>query len=204
MREDSVVVAEARIYDADGHLVSSGQSFGALIDNAERQKRPAREAKRILATILFVDVVGSTAHAERLGDTGWRKLLEEYRNMVRDQVRRYDGIEVKTIGDGFLIRFEAPVRALECARAIRTGVQRLDIGIHAGIHAGECDLQGGDLIGMAVHIAARLEDVASPDEVLVSSTIKDLALGSGMVFEERGVHALKGVPGEWRLFALAG
>ena len=203
IREDSIVIAEARIHDADGRLVSSGQSFGSLIDNTARQRRSAREAKRILATIMFIDVVGSTAHAKRLGDTGWLRLLEEYRNLVRGEVRHYEGIEVKTIGDGFLIRFEMPVRALECARAIRMGVQRLAIGIHAGVHAGECDLQSGDLIGMTVHIAARLEDLASPGEILVSSTLKDLALGSGMVFEERGVHALKDVPGEWRLYALA-
>lgn len=203
LREDTVVFAEAHIHDADGNLVSSAQSFGAIIDNTERQRRPFREAKRILATLLFSDVVGSTAHAERLGDTGWRKLLEEHRAMIRAEVQRYDGIEVKTIGDGFLLRFESPVRALECARAICAGAQRLGISIHGGLHTGECDLQGGDLTGMAVHIAARLEALASPNEVLVSNTVKDLALGSGMRFEERGIHTLKGVPGEWHLYALA-
>jgi len=202
LRGDNTVVAEARIYDAEGRLVSSAQSFGALLNAAERQKRPAREAKRILATLLFVDAVGSTAHAERLGDAGWRNLLDNYRTMIRTEIRRYDGVEVKTIGDGFLIRFEAPMRALECARTIRIGVKRLGISVHAGIHAGECDLQGSDLVGMAVHIAARLQDLAAPDEILVSSTVKDLALGSGTHFATRGVHTLKGVPGEWQLFSL--
>jgi uncharacterized protein (TIGR00369 family) len=203
LREDMVVFAETLIHDADGRLVSSAQSFGALIDNTERQKRPVLETKRVLATLLFTDVVGSTAIAERLGDMRWRSLLEEHRATVRNEVQRCEGIEVKTIGDGFLIRFESPMRALDCAQAIRARVQRHGIGIRAGIHTGECDLQGGDVAGIAVHIAARLQALASADEILVSSTVKDLALGSAARFEERGLHTLRGVPGEWRLFALA-
>jgi class 3 adenylate cyclase len=203
LREDTVVFAQTLIHDADGRLVSSAQRLGAVIDNAERQKRPVVETKRVLATLLFTDVVGSTAIAERLGDMRWRNLLEEHRATVRIEVQRCEGVEVKTIGDGFLIRFESPMRALNCAQAIRAHVKRLGIGIRAGIHTGECDLQGGDVAGIAVHIAARLQALASADEVLVSSTVKDLALGSGVRFEERGMHTLKGVPGEWRLYALA-
>jgi class 3 adenylate cyclase len=203
LRKDTVVYAETHISDADGRLVSSAHSFGAIIDNAERRTRPGGETKRILATLLFTDLVGSTALAERLGDAGWQKLLEEHRSIIRADIHRYDGVEVKTIGDGFLIRFETPMRALDCAQAIRAGVQRLGISIRAGIHTGECELQGGDVAGIAVHIAARLQALASADEVLVSGTVMDLALGSRMHFEERGIHTLKGVPGEWRLYSLA-
>jgi len=203
LREGAFVVAEASIHDADGCLVSSAHSFGAVIDDTARQRRPVREAKRILTTLLFTDVVGSTEHAERLGDARWRALLEEHRAVIRAEIHHFDGVEVQTVGDGFLIRFEAPMRALECAHAIRVPIQRLGISIRAGVHTGECDLQDGNVSGMGVHIAARLQALASPDEVIVSSTVKDLALGSGMHFDERGIHTLKGVPGEWRLYALA-
>jgi uncharacterized protein (TIGR00369 family) len=203
LRKDTVVYVETHISDADGRLVSSAHSFGAIIDNTERRTRAGRETKRILATLLFTDLVGSTALAERLGDAGWQKLLEEHRSIIRADVHRCDGIEVKTIGDGFLIRFESPIRAVDCARAIRSSLKRLGLNIRAGIHTGECELQGGDVAGIAVHIAARLQALASADEILVSSTVRDLALGSGMRFEERGMHTLKGVPGEWRLYTLA-
>jgi class 3 adenylate cyclase len=190
LRENTFVVAEASIHDADGRLVSTAHSFGALIDNAARQRRPVREAKRILTTLLFTDVVGSTEHAERLGDARWRSLLEEHRAVIRAEIHRFDGVEIQTIGDGFLMRFDAPMRALECARAIRVGVQRLGISIHAGVHTGECDLQDGNVSGMGVHVAARLQALALPDEILVSSTVKDLALGSGMRFERaRRAHS---------------
>ena len=184
-------------------LVSSAHNFGTVIDNAERQMRPVREARRILTTLLFSDIVGSTEHAERLGDARWGALLEQHRTLIRAEIRRFDGVEVQTIGDGILIRFESPMRALECARAIRVDSQRLGIKVRAGVHTGECELQNGNVSGMAVHIAARLQALAVPDEILASSTVKDLAIGSGMRFEERGVHTLKGVPGEWRLYALS-
>jgi class 3 adenylate cyclase len=202
LRGGKFVVAEVHIHDAAGLLVSSAQSIRVVVDNAKRQSRPAPEVKRILATLLFTDVVGSTAHAERLGDARWRTLLEEHRRLIRAEIGRHDGVEVQTIGDGFLIRFGAPISALNCARAIHSSVQRLGISIRAGVHAA-CDLQSGNLTGMGVHIAARLQALAAPGEVLVSSTPKDLALGSGMQFDERGVHTLKGVPGNWSLYALA-
>jgi class 3 adenylate cyclase len=202
VREGRFVAVEVYVHDADKQLVSSAHSIGVIVDNAKRQRRSHPGAKRILATLLFTDVVGSTEHAERLGDARWRGLLDEHYGAIRTELGRYDGVEVKTIGDGFLIRFDTPIRALECARTIVTSVQRLGIGIRAGVHTGECDLRNGDLTGVAVHIAARVQALASPGEVLVSSMVKDLALGSGMRFEERGVHTLKGVPGEWNLYAL--
>ena len=202
MREGQFVVADVRVHDAEGMLVASAQSIGTVVDNEKRQRPLAREVRRILATLLFTDIVGSTSHAERLGDARWRTLLEDYRGVIRAEIAQYDGVEVDTAGDGFLVRFETPVRALECARAIRNSVQRLGITIRAGMHAGECELQSGKLAGMGVHIAARVQALASPDEVLVSSTVKDLALGSGLRFEDRGEHTLKGVAGEWRLYAL--
>jgi uncharacterized protein (TIGR00369 family) len=202
LRDGRFVVVDVRVRDADGQLVSSAHSLGVVVDNAKRQRRSLPEAKRILATLLFTDVVGSTEHAERLGDARWRALLDEHYATIRTELGRHDGLEVQTTGDGFLIRFDAPIRALECARAILASVQRLGITIRAGVHTGECDLQSGNISGMAVHIAARIQAHASPGEILVSSIVKDLGVGSGMRFEERGLHTLKGVPGEWKLYAL--
>jgi class 3 adenylate cyclase len=202
LRDGRFVVVDVRVDDADGQLVSSAHSLGVVVDNAKRQKRSFPGAKRILATLLFTDVVGSTEHALRLGDARWRGLLEEYYALIRTELGRHDGVEVQTTGDGFLIRFDAPIRALECARAILARIQRLGITIRAGVHTGECDLQSGNVSGMAVHIAARIQTQASPGEILVSSIVKELCIGSEMFFEERGLHTLKGVPGEWGLYAL--
>jgi class 3 adenylate cyclase len=203
LEEDTFIVAEAIVVDADGRQVSSAHSYGVVVENVERQRRPARQTKRILTTLLFTDVVGSTEHAKQLGDARWQALLEKHRAIIRKEISHFDGIEVQTTGDGFLIRFEAPVHALECARAIRLALQRIDIGIRVGLHTGECELADGNVSGMAVHIAARVQAIAPPGEIFVSGTLKDLALGSDISFEDRGVHALKGVPGEWHLFALA-
>jgi len=202
LRDRRFVVLDVRVHDADGQLVSSAHGLGVVVENAKRQRRSLPEAKRILATLLFTDVVGSTEHAERLGDARWRALLDEHYATIRKELGRHDGLEVQTIGDGFLIRFDAPMRALECARAILASVQRLGITIRAGVHTGECDLQSGNISGMTVHIAARIQAHASPGEILVSSMVKDLGVGSRMRFEERGTHTLKGVPGEWKLYAL--
>jgi class 3 adenylate cyclase len=202
LREGQFVVADVRVHDGAGMLVASAQSIGTVVDNAKRQTRPAPEARRILATLLFTDIVASTSHAERLGDARWRSLLEEYRGVMRTEIAQHVGVEVDTAGDGFLVRFETPVRALECASAMRNGAKRLGVTIRAGVHAGECELQSGRLAGMGVHIAARVQALASPGEVLASSTVKDLALGSRLRFEDRGEHMLKGVTGEWRLYAL--
>jgi uncharacterized protein (TIGR00369 family) len=196
-REVSVTV-----HDADGLVVARGEGVAAYIDASRRQKRSAPEAKRILATLLFTDIVGSTEHAKRLGDAGWRALLDKHRVTVRTEIARCNGVEVDTAGDGFFARFDSPAYALECARAVRDAVRASGIEIRAGIHTGECELQGGKVSGIAVHLAARVQTAAAPGEILVSGTVKDLAVGSPWRFDDRGEHSLKGVPGEWRLYAL--
>jgi uncharacterized protein (TIGR00369 family) len=198
----SIATADVEVYDADGQLAASTQGVAQLIDSSMRQRPRVSEVKRILATLLFTDIVGSTEHARRLGDRGWQALLSQHHDAVRAQISRYEGTEVDTAGDGFFVRFESPARALECARAAREAVKRLGIEIRAGIHTGECELQGRTLTGMAVHVAARIQGLAGPGDILVSSTVKDIVVGSDARFEDRGQHALKGAPGEWRLFSL--
>jgi TolB-like protein/pimeloyl-ACP methyl ester carboxylesterase/lipoprotein NlpI len=162
--------------------------------------RPAPEADRLLTTLLFTDMVGSTELAARLGDRAWKELLEQHHSVVRKELDRFRGHEVDAAGDGFFLRFDAPAQAILCACSIRDGQRRLGIEIRAGLHTGEVELSGGRLRGIAVHIAARVSAAAQPGEVLVSNTVKDLTAGSGIRFTERGAHKLKGVPGEWRLF----
>jgi class 3 adenylate cyclase len=166
--------------------------------------RPAREPDRILATVMFTDICDSTHRAAQLGDSRWRDLLERHDDLVRRHLGRYQGREVKTTGDGFLATFDGPARAIRCASDISDAVKVLGIEIRAGLHTGECEVRGNDVAGMAVHIGARVGAAAGPGEVLVSSTVKDLVVGSGIEFAERGMRELKGVPGEWRLFAVAG
>jgi pimeloyl-ACP methyl ester carboxylesterase len=165
--------------------------------------RQAVEVDRVLATVLFTDIVGSTTRAAELGDERWRDLLDRYQALVRRDLARFRGREVKTLGDGFLAIFDGPARAIRCARAIRDGIRPLGIETRAGLHTGECQLVGDDVGGIAVHIGARVAASAAPGEVLVSSTVKDLVAGSGLRFAGRGSRALKGVPGEWHLFAVA-
>jgi pimeloyl-ACP methyl ester carboxylesterase len=165
--------------------------------------REAREPDRVLASIMFVDVVGSTEHATRLGDRGWRDLLDRYYAIARRQLARFRGREVDTAGDGLFASFDGPARAIRCARAIVDEVRTLEITARAGVHSGECEVIGGKIGGIAVHTGARIAAQAVPDEVLVSSTVRDLVAGSGMGFDDRGQHALKGVPGTWHLFAVA-
>jgi class 3 adenylate cyclase len=164
--------------------------------------RPAPEPERILATLMFTDIVGSTDLAAAIGDARWRDVLAEHNRTVRDQLDRFRGREVKTTGDGFLAVFDGPARAIRCGAAISAAVRTLGISVRAGIHTGEVELEEQDLGGIAVHIAARVSAQARTDEVLVSSTVKDLVVGSGIAFEDRGPHALKGVPGQWQLFAV--
>jgi uncharacterized protein (TIGR00369 family) len=202
MHGRSIGTSDVEVYDADGQLAASTQGVAQFIDSSKRQKTRVSEAKRILATLLFTDIVGSTEHARRLGDGPWRALLSRHHDAVRAQVLRCEGTEVDTAGDGFFVRFESPARAIECARAAREAVKRLGIEIRAGIHTGECELQGRTLTGMAVHVAARIQGMAGPGDILVSSTVKDIVVGSGARFEDRGQHSLKGTPGEWRLFSL--
>jgi class 3 adenylate cyclase/pimeloyl-ACP methyl ester carboxylesterase len=182
--------------DADG-LVDEIQEFLTGM-------RPAPKLDRVLATVLFTDIVGSTALAAEVGDRRWRDLLDGYYAAVRKELDRFRGREVKTIGDGFLATFDGPARGIECARAIIEAGRALGIHIRAGLHTGECELMEGDVGGIAVHIGARVAALAEPGEVLVSSTVKDLVAGSGIEFDERGTHELRGVPGEWRLHAVGG
>ncbi len=195
---------ETSVNDANGNLVAMQTSEAARIEDSQRARRPRREAKRVLATLLFTDIANSTRHVERLGDAGWRALLEEHRKHVRQEISRYNGTEVDAAGDGFFVRFDAPARAIEAARAVRAAAATQGIEIRAGIHAGECELEGNRLAGMAVHVAARTQGAAAPGEILVSSTVKDLAVGAGIDFEDRGEHKLKGVPDSWRLFCVVG
>jgi class 3 adenylate cyclase len=158
---------------------------------------------RVLATVLFTDIVDSTRRAAEIGDRDWHALLDAHDAVVRSQLARFRGREVNTSGDGFLAMFDGPQRAIRCAMAIRDAVQTLGIEVRAGLHTGECEVRGDDIGGIGVHIGARVSALAGPKEVLVSSTLRDLVIGSGLEFEDRGSYELKGVPGEWRLFAVA-
>jgi class 3 adenylate cyclase len=164
--------------------------------------RPAAEPRRVLATVLFTDIVGSTERAAALGDVRWQDLLADHHRVVRRQLERYGGNEIKVVGDGFLATFDGPARAVRCALAIRDDVRELGLEIRAGLHVGEIEVLPDDIAGLAVHIGARVSALAGPSEVLVSSTVKDLVVGSGIAFDDRGSYALKGVPDEWRLFAV--
>jgi class 3 adenylate cyclase len=157
---------------------------------------------RMLATVLFTDIVESTTKAIELGDRRWRELLERHNALVRRELLRSRGREVDTTGDGFLATFDGPARAIRCARAIVEGVREFGLSIRAGLHTGECEVADGKVAGIAVHTGARVAARATAGEVLVSSTVKDLVAGSGIAFSEHGVHELKGIPGEWRLFAV--
>ena len=160
----------------------------------------APDTDRVLATVLFTDIVGSTEHAAALGDRAWRDLLEAHHAVVRRELAVHRGIEVDTAGDSFMARFDGPARAIRCAQAGAVAVRPLGIEIRAGLHTGECEVTDGGLAGIAVHIAARVAAGAEPSEVRVSSTVKDLVAGSGLRFSDLGAHSLKGVPGEWVLF----
>jgi class 3 adenylate cyclase len=179
----------------------------AIVDEIEEfltGTRTTPEPDRVLATVLFTDIVGSTERAAELGDARWRELLERHEAIVRRELERHRGREVKTTGDGFLATFDGPARAIRCARAIAEGVRPLGIEIRAGLHTGELEVMNGDVGGIAVHTGARVSANAGAGEVLVSQTVRDLVAGSGIEFADRGAHDLKGVPGEWRLFAVAG
>ena len=175
----------------------------ALIDEIEEfvtGERHAVEPDRVLATVLFTDIVGSTEHLTRMGDRRWRDLLDEHYRVLRRELGRFRGREVKTTGDGLLASFDGPARAVRCALAIRDAVQPLGIQIRAGVHTGEVEVMADDLGGIAVHVGARVAAEAGPSEVLASSTVRDLVAGSGLAFDDLGAHALKGVSGDWRLF----
>lgn len=166
-------------------------------------ERPHRKSDRVLATIMYTDIVASTDRLTAVGDRKWHDLLEAHNAIVRKELARFRGREVSTAGDSFLATFDGPARAIRCARAISEAVRPLGIEVRAGLHTGECEIMGDDIAGIAVHTGARVAALASGGEVLVSSTVKDLVAGSGIEFIDRGSHALKGVPGEWRIFAVA-
>jgi pimeloyl-ACP methyl ester carboxylesterase len=176
-----------------------------IIDEVEEfltGTRNVAETDRVLATVLFTDIAGSTERAAALGDRRWRDVLAGYYGTARRELARFRGREVDTAGDGLFAAFDGPARAVRCAEAISAGVRSLGIEVRAGLHTGECEMIGDKVGGIAVHIGARVASLARPGEVLVSNTVKDLVAGSGLTFAERGVHALKGVPGEWPLFAV--
>jgi DNA-binding SARP family transcriptional activator/class 3 adenylate cyclase len=200
-------IAGARYVElpGDDHFAWT-QDFAAILDEVQEfvtGVRPAPEAERILATVLFLDIAGSTARLAALGDRAWRELLARHCALVRTELARYRGVEINTAGDSFLATFDGPARAIRCACAISDAVRPLGIGVRAGLHTGECEMANGDLHGLAVHIGARVAAAADPGEVLVSSTVKDLVAGSGIQFTSRGAHELAGVPGEWTLFRVA-
>jgi pimeloyl-ACP methyl ester carboxylesterase len=176
-----------------------------IVDEVEEfltGERHEHELDRVLATVLFTDIVGSTERATALGDRRWRDLLEQHDRLVRRELGRHRGLEVKTTGDGVLATFDGPARGINCARAICAQVRPLGIEVRAGLHTGECELRNGDVGGIAVHIGARVAGMAGPGEVLVSGTVKDLVVGSSFAFTDRGTHSLKGAPGEWHLYAV--
>ena len=196
----------ARFVELDGidhaPLTHDADRIADEIEEFLTGARGAREPDRVLATVLFTDIVGSTDRAAELGDRRWLELLERHNALVRGELERYQGREIKHTGDGFLATFDGPARAIRCGCAIRDHLLDLGIEIRAGLHTGECELVGDDVGGMAIHIGARVLSLASSGDVLVSSTVKDLVVGSGIEFDARGTHALKGAPGEWALFAV--
>jgi len=162
------------------------------------------EPDRVLATVLFTDIVGATEKAAALGDRRWRDLLDGHNGVVRRELARFRGREIKTAGDGFFAAFDGPARAVRCACAVSQGMHSLGLEVRAGLHTGECEIMGDDMGGIAVHIGARIAALAAPGEVLVSSTVKDLVAGSGLSFRDQRVATLKGVEGEWKLYAAEG
>jgi class 3 adenylate cyclase len=200
-------IPNARMVELPGedHLIATQDPERVLgeIEEFLTGARTEPEPDRMLATVMFTDIVGSTARAADLGDSRWRTLVERHDELVRRQLERFRGRAVKTLGDGFLATFDGPARAIRCACAINEAVAQLGIEIRAGLHTGECEVMPSDDVGgMAVNIGARVSALAGPGEVLVSGTVRDLVVGSGIEFADRGEHALKGVPGEWRVYSV--
>jgi class 3 adenylate cyclase len=218
--EDTVISPEVARYVASripaarlveipgvGHLALGGTAIPDEIqrfvtDVWESGGWDEAEPDRVLATVLFTDIVGSTTRAVELGDRAWRELLEQHHALIRRELVRHRGAELDVAGDGFFARFDGPARAVRCACAISDGVRALGLEVRAGLHTGECEVMDGKVGGIAVHIGARVAKEAQPGEVLVSSTVRDLVAGSGLRFHERGTAELKGVPEEWRLYAV--
>jgi len=200
-------IAGARYVEVPGvdHFFFTGDA-DAYLDQIEEfltGERHAGESDRVLATVLFADIAGSTERATQLGDSRWHELLDSFYSIARRQLERFRGREIDTAGDGFFAAFDGPARAIRCAVAIGSGVRLLGLEVRAGVHTGECEVMGAKIGGIAVHIGARVAGQADPGEVLVSGTVKDLVAGSGISFRDRGAHVLKGVPGEWHLYTVA-
>ncbi len=194
--------AEYVEFPGDFHVTWRPERYGPVLEAIEEfltGTAHLHEPDRVLKTILFTDIVDSTPTAARLGDTRWRELLDAHDGVVRRELERYRGTEVATTGDGFLAAFDGPARALRCAHAVIDALGAVGVQVRAGLHAGECEVRGQDLAGMAVHIGARVSALGGPGEVLVSRTVRDLVAGSGLEFEDLGEHHLKGVPGTWQL-----
>jgi pimeloyl-ACP methyl ester carboxylesterase len=200
-------IAGARLVELPGgdHFFFVGDTSGLLEEVEEflTGRRSVHERDRVLATVLFTDIVGSTEQATRLGDAAWRRLLDQHDQLTRREVDRWRGRVVKSTGDGAVAMFDGPARAIRCAAGLQAVLRHEQVHIRAGLHTGEIDLRDDDIGGIGVHIAARVEGLAEPDEVLVTKTVTDLVAGSGISFDDRGVHDLKGVPGSWQLFAVA-
>jgi class 3 adenylate cyclase len=200
-RPGDFIVTSTEITESDGTLVAVGHRTSVFL---EPRPAPGPRSQRSLLTILFTDLVDSTRKAEHSGDEQWSQLLARHHELARRQFEIHHGREVKTTGDGFLATFDVPTRAVQCARAIRDGVRRLGLELRAGIHTGECEVGGGDVAGLAVHVASRVQSEAAPGEILVTSVVRDLMAGSGLRLLDRGEHALKGLDGTWALFAVEG
>jgi len=194
--------AEFVVVPGIGRAIQENQFAVEAVETFLEGSRARSIPDTVLATVLFTDLVNSTQRAAELGDRDWRSLLERHHELVRMELARYRGIEVDTAGDGFFASFDGPARAISCAREIVERVPELDLEVRAGIHTGECERVGDKLAGLAVNVGARVSAAASAGEVLVSQTVKDLVAGSDIEFEDRGAHELKGVPGEWRLYAV--
>jgi class 3 adenylate cyclase len=190
--------------EGDENMFALGDSEAVMgeIEEFLTGTRHEREPDRMLATVLFTDICDSTSRAAEMGDRGWRFLLERHDTLFRQALERHRGREVKRTGDGFLATFDGPARAIRCAASVAEAMGSLGLQIRAGLHTGELEVMDGDLGGLAVHIASRVMSQAGPNEVLVSGTVKDLVVGSGIEFEDRGERELRGVPGEWRLYAV--
>ncbi|HJU09777.1 MAG TPA: adenylate/guanylate cyclase domain-containing protein, partial [Candidatus Binataceae bacterium] len=197
-------ISGAKLVEVPGvdHFAWVGDT-DSILDEVEQFVTGTRQdakADRIVATVLFVDIVNSTMHLAEKGDRSWRDLLQRFYAIMRRNISRFRGREINTTGDGMFAIFDGPARAIRCAHAMTADVRSLGIDIRSGLHSGECELAGNNVDGIAVHIGARVAATAEPGEVLVSSTVKDLVAGSGLTFSDRGSRQLKGVPGEWRLF----
>jgi class 3 adenylate cyclase/DNA-binding CsgD family transcriptional regulator len=200
---NAIETKAAGALDGTGPLFASS-TLPARVRYRSRESLARPTNDRTITTVLFTDIVGSTQHAAELGDRRWAEVLAQHDRLVERELARHRGRLVSSMGDGVLARFESPARALRCAIALSEAARRIGLELRAGVHTGECEVRGGDVAGIAVHIGARVRAAARPGEVLASSTVRDLVVGSGLEFLDRGCQVLRGVPGEWTLFAVVG